>query len=248
MRCALDLEPEALVVAVLAHGGADVAAQAARLAGVTKVVLVDAPHNAAPLAAVLAPQVASARRRLHARARPVTTFGKDLLPRVAALLGVGQVSDVLAVSSPHRFAGPIYAGNAIVTVDADPQRLVVATVRARVVPRRRQQAAGARSSKRTLDVALPATRASSRGARAAATRPDLQTAQRVVSGGRALGSAEGFKLVAELADKLGAALGASRAAVDAGFVAERSAGRPDRQDHRAGALRRRRHLAARSST
>ena len=106
VRCALDLEPEALVVAVLAQGGADVAAQAARLAGVTEVVLVDAPHNAAPLAAVLAPQVASLAAGFTHLLGPSSTFGKDLLPRVAALLGVGQISDVLAVLGPHRFRRP----------------------------------------------------------------------------------------------------------------------------------------------
>ena len=217
VRCALELQPEALTVAVLANGGGDVAAQAARLAGVTEVALVDAPHNGAPLAAVLAPQLASLAGDFTHVFGPSSTFGKDLLPRVAALLGVGQISDVLAVIGAHAFRRPIYAGNAIVTVTADPDRVVVATVRL-------ASYAGVGSgppapvTQRKLDVAVPihtrfvAQRASG------GERPDLMTAKRVVAGGRALGSAQGFQLVAELADVLGAALGASRAAVDSGFV------------------------------
>jgi electron transfer flavoprotein alpha subunit len=218
VSCAATLKPEALVVAVLADGGAEVAAQAARLAGVTQVLHVDAPHNAAPLAAVLAPQLQSLASGFTHLLGPSSTFGKDLLPRVAALLGVGQVSDVLAVLGAHRFRRPIHAGNAIVTVDADPQRLVVATVR---LASYTGVGGGAPApvEKRTLDVAVPNhTRFVARRA-GGGERPDLMTARRVVSGGRALGSAEGFKLVAELADVLGAALGASRAAVDSGFVA-----------------------------
>jgi len=218
VRCALDLKPEALVVAVLAHGGGAVASQAARLAGVTEVVLVDAEHNAAPIAAVLAPQLASLAADFSHVLGPSSTFGKDLLPRVAALLGVGQISDVLAVLGPHRFRRPVHAGNAVVTVDADPERLVVATVRLASysgVP----EGPPAPVRARALDVVLPShTRFVARQAGGGA-RPDLMTARRVVSGGRALGSAEGFRLVAELADVLGAALGASRAAVDSGFVA-----------------------------
>jgi electron transfer flavoprotein alpha subunit len=205
-------------VAVLAHRGADVAAQAARLAGVTEVLLVDAPHNATPLAALLAPQIASLAAGFTHLLGSSSTFGKDVLPRVAALLGVGQISDVHEVLGPHSFRRPIHAGNAIVTIDADPLRLVVATVRLASY-----SATGAGPPapvvERTLAVALPehtrfVARHSSGG-----TRPDLMTAKRVVSGGRALGSAEGFQLVADLADVLGAALGASRAAVDSGFAA-----------------------------
>jgi electron transfer flavoprotein alpha subunit len=218
VRCALDLQPEALVVAVLAHSGAEVAAHAARLAGVTEVVLVDAPHNAAPLAAVLAPQVARLADGFSHVLGPSSTFGKDLLPRVAALLGVGQISDVLAVAGAHSFRRPIHAGNAVVTVDSDPGRVVVATVRL-------ASYAGVGSGPpapvvaRTLDVAVPSHTRFVARRESGGARPDLMTARRVVAGGRALGSAQGFQLVAELADVLGAALGASRAAVDSGFVA-----------------------------
>jgi electron transfer flavoprotein alpha subunit len=218
VRCALDLTPDAVVVAVLADGGAEIAAQAARLQGVTEVVLVDAAHNAEPVAAILAPQLKALASGFTHLLGPSSTFGKDLLPRVAALLGVGQVSDVLAVLGPHRFRRPIHAGNAVVTVAADPQRLVVATVRLASY-RGVGEGPPAPIDKRTLAVSLPGhTRFVQRRA-SGGERPDLMTAQRVVSGGRALGSADGFKLVAKLADVLGAALGASRAAVDSGFVA-----------------------------
>ena len=218
VRCALDLAPQALAVAVLARGGDEIAAQAAALAGVTGVLLVDAAHNAAPLAAVLAPQLASLAEGFTHVLAPSSTFGKDVAPRVAALLGVGQISDVLAVLGPHRFKRHIYAGNAVVTVDADPKRCTVATVR---LASYSGVGAGppAPIVRRTLEVALPThTRfvalRSDKG-----SRPDLQTAGRVVAGGRALGSAQGFELIGALADALGAAVGASRAAVDSGFVA-----------------------------
>jgi electron transfer flavoprotein alpha subunit len=139
------------------------------------------------------------------------------MPRVAALLGVAQVSDLMAVEDAYLFRRPIYAGNAIVTVKADPARKLVATVR--VASFQAAPSGGSGSvEQRTLNVALPLhTRYI--GARSGSTdRPDLQTAARVVSGGRALGSVENFKLLFSLADKIGAAVGASRAAVDAGYA------------------------------
>ena len=217
VRCALDVRPAALAVAVFAHDGARVAAQAARLSGVTEVLLVDAPHNTAPLAAVLAPQVASLAADFTHVLGPSSTFGKDVLPRAAALLGVGQISDVLAVVDAYRFRRPLHAGTAAVTVAADPKRIVVATVR---LASYAGVTTGAPAPIRalTLDVPLPShTRFIARQA-GDGTRPDLTTASRVVSGGRAFGSARDFHLVAELADALGAALGASRAAVDSGLA------------------------------
>jgi electron transfer flavoprotein alpha subunit len=218
VRCALDIQPAAVVVSVFAHGGARVAEQAATLDGVTEVVLIDAPHNREPLAAVIAPQVASLARDFTHVLAPSSTFGKDLLPRAAALLGVGQISDVLAVVAAHRFRRPIHAGTAVVTVTADPKRIVLATVR---LASYAAVAAGPAAVIRTLTVegVVPShTRLVGRRAGGGA-RPDLRTANRVVSGGRALGTVRDFQLVAELADALGAALGASRAAVDLGFVA-----------------------------
>jgi electron transfer flavoprotein alpha subunit len=149
---------------------------------------------------------------------PSTSFGKDLMPRVAALLGVGQVSDLMAVESAYRFRRPIYAGNAIVTVEADSARKLIATVRVASFQAAPGGGSAAIETKTLNNVSLPShTRYV--GAKSGSTdRPDLQTAARVVSGGRALGSAENFKLLFSLADKLGAAVGASRAAVDAGYA------------------------------
>ena len=202
---------------VLAASGADVAAQAAAIAGVGKVLLAESAANAEPLAAVLAPQVAKLAAGYTHVFGPSTTFGKDLMPRVAALLGVGQVSDVSAVEGPHTFKRPIYAGNAVATVEVPADAAVVATVRVASF-----EAAGQGGSapveKVDAGVAAPThTRFVSRSG-ATTGRPDLQTANRVVAGGRALGSADGFKIIYDLADKLGAAVGASRAAVDAGYV------------------------------
>jgi electron transfer flavoprotein alpha subunit len=205
-------------VAVLAADGGAVAAEVAALAGVKRVLLVERAENAEALAALQAPQLAALARGYTHLFGPSTTFGKDLMPRVAALLGVGQISDVMAVDSAYRFRRPVYASNAIVTVEAPAGSMVVATVRTASF---QPVAAGAAAAIERVQVeaTLPThTRFVSRSA-ANADRPDLQSATRVVSGGRALASAENFKLLYQLADALGAAVGASRAAVDAGYAA-----------------------------
>ena len=205
-------------VVVLAADASAVAAEAAKLAGVAKVLKVENAANAEPLAAVLAPQIAEVAAGYTHVFGPSTTFGKDLMPRVAALLGVGQLSDIMAVESAQRFRRPIYAGNAILTVEAPADRKVVATVR--VASFQGVAATGSASIEaKQVAAQLPAhTRFVSRS-EPAVGRPDLQTASRVVSGGRALGSAEAFKIIYSLADKLKAGVGASRAAVDAGYAA-----------------------------
>jgi electron transfer flavoprotein alpha subunit len=181
------------------------------------VLRVDRPENEHPLAAIFAPQLAALTADFTHVFGPSTSFGKDLMPRVAALLGVAQVSDLMAVESAYRFRRPIYAGNAIVTVEADASRKLVATVRVASFEAA-ASGGGAAVESKSLDVALP-THTRYLGAKSGSTdRPDLQTASRVISGGRALGSAENFKLLYSLADKLGAAVGASRAAVDAGYA------------------------------
>ena len=217
VSCASGIAGAEIDVAVFAAGAEMVAAQAAALSGVARVLKVEHPRNAEPLAAVLAPQVAALARDYTHVFGPSTTFGKDLMPRVAALLGVGQLSDVMTVETAHRFCRPVYAGNAVVTVEADPQKQIVATVRtASFLPSPATGSAAVEEVK--LDVELPShTRFVSRS-NAGGDRPDLQTATRVVSGGRALGSEEQFKIIYELADALGAAVGASRAAVDAGYA------------------------------
>ena len=204
-------------IAVLASPAAAIAAEAAMLAGVSKVLTVERAENAHPLAAVLAPQVVKLAAGYDYVIGPSNTFGKDLLPRVAALLGVGQVSDLMSVDGPHTFKRPIYAGNAIITVESPADAKLVATIRTASFP---AAASGgpAPIEAVSVDAALPThTRFISLNA-AKNDRPDLQSAPRVVSGGRALGSADNFKIIYALADRLGAAVGASRAAVDAGYV------------------------------
>jgi len=218
VTCASKIEGAEIDVAVFATSAGDIATQAAAIKGVTRVLTVDNPANAEPLAAVLAPQVAALAANYTHVLAPSTTFGKDLLPRVAALLDVGQLSDVMAVEGAYRFRRPIYAGNAIISVEAPQDKKVVATVRTASFE---AAPAGGSASIEAANVAVdvPAhTRFVSRSA-ATSGRPDLQTAPRVVSGGRAVGSADNFKVIVSLADKLGAAVGASRAAVDSGYAA-----------------------------
>lgn len=218
VTCAAAIPDGAITIALFGADTAAVAAQAAAIAGVKAVLRIDRPENEHPLAAIFAPQIVALANDYSHVFGPSTSFGKDLLPRVAALLGVAQVSDLMAVEGAHRFRRPIYAGNAIITIEADPERKLVATVRVASFEAAANGGSAAVESK-SLSVALPShTRYV--GAKSGSTdRPDLQTAARVVSGGRALASAENFKILFSLADKLGAAVGASRAAVDAGYAA-----------------------------
>jgi len=217
VSCAASMPDAEITIAVLAASGAAVAQVAAGISGVTRVVLVDHPANEPALAAVLAPQVAKLAEGHSHVFGPSTTFGKDLMPRVAALIDAAQVSDVMSVESAQRFRRLVYAGNAIVTIEAVDNRPIVATVRVASY-----QAAAAGGSARieavTLDVALPTHTRFVSVTAARSDRPDLQTASRVVSGGRALGSAENFGIIQRFADRIGAAIGASRAAVDAGYA------------------------------
>ena len=211
------VKPETIDVLVLADSTAALAAEAAKIDGVSRVLTVERAENVHPLAAVLAPQIAKAAAGYSHVFAPSTTFGKDVMPRVAALLGVAQVSDVMSVEGTHTFKRPIYAGNAIVTVEAEPSHTVVATVRTASWP----VAGGGNSAPveaLALDAALP-THTRYVGLQSGKSdRPDLQSAGKVVSGGRGVGSKENFEIIFKLADKLGAAVGASRAAVDAGYV------------------------------
>ena len=204
-------------VAVFAADGAAVSSQAASLAGVAKVLKVDNAANSYPLAATLTPQVVELAKGGYTHILfPGTTYGKDLAPRVAAKLGVQQISDIMAVHSATSFDRPIYAGNAITTVEA-AAGTVVATVRLASFT---AVAAGGSAAVEAVSVSatLPThTRFKSVQA-AKSERPELQSAPRVVSGGRAFGSADNFKILYALADKLKAGVGASRAAVDSGYV------------------------------
>ena len=219
VNCAKELKADAIEVLVLAADPAAVAADAAKIDGVTKVLAVARAENANPLAAILAPQIAAAAKGGYTHVlAPSTTFGKDLMPRVAALLGVAQVSDLSAVEGTYTFKRPIYAGNAIVTVEAPADAILVATVRTASYAAAASGANAAPVESLALDVALPTHTRHVGLAQGKSDRPDLQAASRVVSGGRALGSSDGFSIIYALADKLGAAVGASRAAVDAGYV------------------------------
>jgi electron transfer flavoprotein alpha subunit len=217
VTCAAALSGAQITIAVLAKDPAAVAAQAATLAGVTKVLAVANAANEHPMAAILAPQIAAIAKDYTHVLGPATTFGKDLMPRVAALLGAPQISEIMAIESATRFRRPIYAGNAIVTVEVNAGTAIAGTVRTASFT-----AAGTGGNAPIETVApavtLPTHTRFVAVSAASSDRPDLQTARRVVSGGRALGSAEGFKLMFGLADKLGAAVGASRAAVDAGYA------------------------------
>jgi electron transfer flavoprotein alpha subunit len=219
VACAKELKSDSIDVLVLAADTAAIAADAAKIDGVTKVLIVARAENAHALAAILAPQVAAAAKNGYTHVlAPSTTFGKDLAPRVAALLGVAQVSDIMTVEDTYTFKRPIYAGNAIVTVEAPKDQLLVATVRTASYAAAGAAATAAPIETLALDVALPSHTRFVELAQGKSDRPDLQGASRVVSGGRALGSADNFKIIYALADKLGAAVGASRAAVDAGYV------------------------------
>jgi electron transfer flavoprotein alpha subunit len=217
VSCAAQVPGAEIHIAVFAADASAVATQAAALTGVTKVLKVENAANAEPLAAVLAPQIAALAANYTHVFGPSTTFGKDLMPRVAALLGVGQLSDVMAVESAHTFRRPIYAGNAILTVEAPADQKLVATIRiASFQPAASGGSASIESTTVSADIPSHTRFVSRSGATSA--RPDLQAAARVVSGGRALANSENFKILYSLADKLGAAVGASRAAVDAGYV------------------------------
>ncbi|HJR74926.1 MAG TPA: electron transfer flavoprotein subunit alpha/FixB family protein [Luteimonas sp.] len=212
------LKPESIDIVVLAADPGAVAAEASQIAGVGKVLTVANPANANAIAQVQAPQVAALAKQGYSHVfGPSTTFGKDLMPCVAALLGVAQVSDVMTVEASHTFKRPIYAGNAIITVEAPADHAVVATVRTASWPEA-AKGGNAAVEAASVDAALPSHTRYIGLAAGKSDRPDLQSAKRVVSGGRGVGSAENFKIIYDFADKLGAAVGASRAAVDAGYV------------------------------
>jgi electron transfer flavoprotein alpha subunit len=218
VSCARALADAEITVVVLAADAAAVAAQAAQLAGVARVLTIENAANLHPLAAVLAPQIVAVAAPFSHLLGASTTFGKDLMARVAGLLEAPQVSDIMAIESATRFRRPIYAGNAILTVESSADGKLVGTVRMASFEAAAAGAVTAPIEKAAVSVPLPThTRFISVSA-AKSDRPDLQTATRVISGGRALGSADGFKILYSLADRMGAAVGASRAAVDAGYA------------------------------
>lgn len=216
VTCAAGIDGAEIDVAVFASDAASVAAEAALLDGVSNVVTVERAENANAIAALIAPQVVAIADGYSHIFGPSTTFGKDLMPHVAALLGVNQISDIMGVESTHSFKRPIYAGNAVITVEAPADLPVVATVRTASF------AAAANGGSANViagdsSAEIPGHTRYVELKSGDSDRPDLQTAAKVVSGGRGVGSEENFALIYTLADKLGAGAGASRAAVDAGY-------------------------------
>ncbi|MDT0507027.1 electron transfer flavoprotein subunit alpha/FixB family protein [Novosphingobium sp. MMS21-SN21R] len=206
------------VTALVAGTDCDGAAQAAaQIAGVAKVIKADDAALANALAENLAPLVASLMADYDAFVAPATTTGKNVAPRVAALLDVMQVSDILSVEGPRTFTRPIYAGNAIATVESSDAKLVI-TVRGTAFAK--ADATGGSASVEAVSATPDSGLSSFVSAEIAKSeRPELTSAKIIVSGGRALKDAATFEqVITPLADKLGAGIGASRAAVDAGYV------------------------------
>lgn len=218
VACAAEIENAEIDVLVLADTAAPIAAEAASLASVSRVLTIENASNTHSLAATFAPQIVAAAQNYTHIFGPSTTFGKDLMPRVAALLGVNQISDIMSVAGSHEFKRPIYAGNVVVTLSAPADVIVVATVRTASY-KSVDTGNSAPIESLTIDADLPTHTRFVDAQAGSSDRPDLQTAASVVAGGRALGSVENFDLIYTLADKLGAGVGASRAAVDAGYVA-----------------------------
>lgn len=203
---------------LVAGAGCAAAADAAKqIAGVSKVLLADAATLAHPLAENLTPLVVDLAKQYSHVLAPATTFGKNLLPRVAALLDVAQISEITAVESADTFVRPVYAGNVMATVQSS-DAIKVITVRTTAFEA--AAVSGGAAAVEAVSGAADAGLSSFVSQELTVSdRPELAAAKIVVSGGRALGSAEQFKAVIEpLADKLGAAVGASRAAVDAGYA------------------------------
>ena len=202
---------------VAGAGCAAVADEAAKIAGVAKVHLADNPAYANGLAENVAPLIADLMGHHDVFLAPATTTGKNIAPRVAALLDVMQISDILSVEGPKTFTRPIYAGNAIATVESSDAKLVI-TVRGTAFAK--AEATGGSAAVEAISGPADAGLSQFVGAEIAKSeRPELTSAKIIVSGGRALKDSETFKAtIFPLADKLGAAIGASRAAVDAGYV------------------------------
>jgi electron transfer flavoprotein alpha subunit len=205
-------------VLVLGADCATASQQAAALDGVTSVKTMTSANNQHALAAILAPQVVAASAGYTHVFGPSTTFGKDLMPRVAAFLGVSQISDIMSVLDSHTFQRPIYAGNAIATVKAPSGQIIVATIRGASFAATGNGSAIASIEAISASAELPNHTRFVHLEAGGGERPDLQSANIVVSGGRAMGSEANFKIVYDLADKLKAGAGASRAAVDAGYA------------------------------
>ena len=203
-------------ILVAGEGCKAVAEAAAKLDGVRKVLLAEAPQLAHRLAEEAAATIVPLMENYTVLLAPATTTGKNVLPRVAALLDVGQISDIIEVKSPDTFVRPIYAGNALETVQTS-DKTVVGTVRTTAF------AAAGEGGSAAVETVTPAAAvglSSFAGSDITVSeRPELTSARIVISGGRGMASGDNFtKLIEPVADRLGAAIGASRAAVDSGYM------------------------------
>ena len=204
-----------VTVLIDGHQCGDAANAAAKVAGVNKVLVSDAAHYAGWLAENMAALVLSIAKNYTHLVAPASGFGKNFMPRVAALLDVQQISDISGVESADTFVRPTYAGNVMATVQsADPIKVI--TVRGTAFD---PAGEGGSAAVEVLAPVADAGLSKFNGQELTkSARPELTAARIIVSGGRGMGSAENFKILEALADKLGAAVGASRAAVDSGFV------------------------------
>jgi len=205
-----------VTVLVAGEGCQAVADAAAKIAGVDKVLLVDSPAYAHPLAETLTPLIVSLAKDYSHVLASATTTGKNIMPRVAALLDVAMLSDISKVVDANTFVRPIYAGNALATVESS-DAIKIITVRSTGFEA--AEAEGGAAGVETIPAAdIPDLSSFVGQELTKSERPELTSAKVIVSGGRGMGSGDNFVLLEKVADKLGAAVGASRAAVDAGFV------------------------------
>jgi electron transfer flavoprotein alpha subunit len=203
-------------VLVAGQDAGDVAAAAAKIEGVSKVLHADAAHLAKPLAEEIAQVIVAVAEPYSHVLAPASTFGKNVLPRAAALLDTQQISDISGVVDADTFVRPIYAGNAMATVKSTEAKKLI-TVRQTGFDAVAEE--GGSASVETVEAGSPAGLSEFVSQEVSKSdRPELTSARVVISGGRGMQSGDNFKIIEEVADKLGAAVGASRAAVDSGFV------------------------------
>jgi len=215
LTAAQQIDGTSIDLVIFADDVSTIATEAAKLAGVNTVHAVTTTNENWKLAQGIAPKFAELASDYSHVFGPSTTFGKDVMPCVAALLGQNQISDIMQVINATTFKRPIYAGNAVITLSSNHDK-IVATIRTASFKTGDMTSGSASIENHTIDNAQTDTKFISLQA-GNTERPDLQTAAKVISGGRGLGSEENFELMYKLADKIGAATGASRAAVDAGY-------------------------------
>ena len=194
----------------------NLANKAVNIQNVKKVIVVDAPQYQNPIAENIAPIIISLSDNYSHILAPATTFGKNIMPRVAAILDIAQISDIIKIESKDTFVRPIYAGNALATVQSTDEKKII-TVRPTSFEQALTEGGSGEIEKITFDTEKNIVEFIGRE-ESKSDRPELGTARVVISGGRGLQSAENFSMLNEIADKLNAAIGASRAAVDAGYV------------------------------